>query len=258
MNSDDETKEKIKKNGFKMKLIKTTSLPMMALLLSGLIGCTAKESGKVVNNTYVTNPSTVTPTTPDPTDPVTGCNGIPRSGATSCYYTNLPQLVFSGPGTIGPVYWSSNTNLPSHISPNQFRTDATFSVRIKPSYADGGNSTQGRSCSQFTKTNFGKLQVQVMLRRSNDSLGEVKTLTADVGAYSSTARFSVPGGTTNPYILEVVSVLSNHRCNAYYGSAVGGCPNVYYDIPVNSSPNPTECVAFHIEYATDNTYDLPN
>ncbi len=227
--------------------------------MSGLIGCAQKENAKVVNNTYVTNPGTGT------TNPgtISGCDGVYRSGATSCYYANLPKLVFSGPGTLGPVYWSSNTDLPNFISPGQFITDATFSIRMKPSYVDGGTSKQGRNCSQWTKTNFSKLKIEVMLRKAGTSLGEVKTLTANVDAYSSVARFSVPSGTTTPYILEVVSVLSNHRCNAVYGSAPGGCPNSFFDIPVNNTStngvlNPTECVAFNLEYATDNTYDLPN
>jgi len=237
--------------------VKKTSLFLLAIFFLSLQGCAQKDNTKVIKNT-VTNPVTTTPpTTPGGTG---GCDGVYRDGATSCYYTNLPTLVFSGPGTIGPVYWSSNTDLPEYVSPNQFRTDATFSIRMKPSYVDGGKSRQNRNCSQYTKTNFNKLKVEVMLRKSSSSLGEVKTLTASVGSYSPVARFSVPSGTTSPFILEVVSVLSDHRCNSYYGSAPGGCPNSFFDIPVNGTnpANPTECVGFTLEYATDNTYDLPN
>lgn len=246
---------------------KYSSLPLLLLVLLGLSACAEKKTGSTVNNTYVQNPVTgstgttdSTGTTGTTTGGVTGCSdGVARAGATKCYYTNLDTLVFSGPGTVGPIYWSSATDLPGHISPNQFRTDASFAVRVKPIVADGGSSRQGRSCSQFTKNNFSKLQVKVMLRRSGDSLGEVKTLTGEVNKSSNTARFTVPGGTTEPYILEVVSVLSNHRCNAAYGSAPSGCPNAYFDIPVVSNTNyTTECVAFNIEYATDDTYDLPN
>ncbi len=245
---------------------KCPSLTLLLITLFAISACAEKKTGSTVNQ-YITYPGTgtgtggVNPVTgTGGTGAVTGCaDGVARSGATKCYYTNLDKLVYSGPGTVGPVYWSSATDLPSHISPNQFRTDATFAVRMKPSVADGGLSKQGRSCSQYTKNNFTKLQVQVMLRRAGDSLGEVKTLTGSVGGSSNTARFTVPSGTTSPFILEVVSVLSNHRCNAVYGSAPTGCPNSFYDIPVvTDTAYPTECVAFNLEYATDETYDLPN
>ena len=245
----------------KKKTIKYSMLASFVTVLL-LAGC-AQKSSTTNTSTNNSNGGTTTPITGGTgsggTGGISGCNGIYREGATSCYFTNLPTITISGPGTFGVTYWSSNTNLPGHISPSQFRTDASFNVRIKPKYADATTSIQGRKCSSFTKTNFSKLQVQLMLRRSVDTLGETKTVTASVDAYSNKAVFTVPGGTVDPYILEVVSVMSNHRCNAAYGSAPGGCPNVYFDIPVNTNvANPTECVAFDIEYSTDNTYDLPN
>jgi len=131
---------------------------------------------------------------------------------------------------------------------------------MKPSTVSGGTSRQNRTCAPWTQNNFSKLQVQVMLRRSVDSLGEVKTLTASVGSNSNTARFTVPGGTTAPYILEVVSVLSDHSCKEnIYGKLASPCTSTtFYPIPLNTGSNPTECVAFNLEYATDETYDLPN
>lgn len=247
-----------------MKNYKSITLLMSMLLILG--ACAQKKEGKttnVTNNYSGTTGSSGTGTTNPITGTgggVTGCSdGVARSGATRCYYNNLDTFVFSGPGTRGPVYWSSANNLPSHISPNQFRTDASFAVRMKPLVADGGTSIQGRKCSQYTKTYFNKLKVEVMLRRSGDGLGEVKTLTGSVNGTSNTVRFTVPGGTTEPYVLEVVSVLSNHRCDSHYGSAPSGCPNAFFDIPlVTSTANPTECVAFNLEYATDDTYDFPN
>lgn len=244
-----------------MKNYKSLTLLMSMLLILG--ACAQKKEGKTTNVTNNYSGGTGTSTTNPVTGTgggVTGCSdGVARSGATKCYYSNLSTFVFNGPGTVGPVYWSSANNLPSHISPNQFRTDASFAVRIKPLVADGGKSIQGRSCSQYTKNNFDKLQVQIMLRRTGDSLGEVKTLTGSVNGTSNVARFTVPGGTTEPYVLEVVSVLSNHRCNAAYGKAPTGCPSAYYDIPVVTTTSyPTECVAFNLEYATDETYDFPN
>ena len=240
----------------------TLSAITLVILLTLLSGCAQKSSTRINSSTSSTTSGTSSPISGSGNvgnTGISGCNGVYRESATSCYFSNLPTLTISGPGTYGITYWSSNSNLPQHISPNQFRTDASFNVRIKPKYADATNSIQGRKCSPFTKTNFSKLQIQLMLRRSTDTLGEIKTVSASVDTYSSKATFTVPGGTTNPYVLEVVSVMSNHRCNSAYGSAPNGCPNVFFDIPVNTNTyNPTECVAFDIEYSTDNTYDLPN
>lgn len=247
---------------------KTTASFFLLLALATISSCSQKTSGTKIVNTTVTNPSTGTGgTTTNPSNPtVTNCSdGVYRSGTSSCYYSNIPRLVFSGPGTYGTTIWSSKNNLPSSISQNQFRTDATFAVRIKPSYPLANEaSRQGRTCSGYTSTNFTKLKVWVMLRRSIDSLGEVQELTASVNAYSNTARFTVPGGTSDPYIVEVIGVNSDHRCNAVYGSlsasdkAACTAGTKYFDIPVNSTTAPTECVAFKMDVATDDTYDLPN
>lgn len=250
---------------------KWSSLTIMMLTLLTLSACAEKKTGSTVN--YITNPITGGGTGTGTGGTGTGgggvdgdgtaincSDGVARSGATKCYYTNLPKLVFSGPGTVGPVYWSSANNLPAHISPNQFRTDATFAVRMRPSKVAGGTSLQGRNCSSWTQDNFSRLRVQVMLRRASDSLGEVKTLVAAVGSNSATARFTVPGGTTSPYILEVVEIFSDHSCKeSVYGKLATPCTSsTFYKIPVNGTTNPTECVAFNLEYATDETYDLPN
>jgi len=250
---------------------KITSVSLLLLLVAvTTTSCTQKTSGsKIVykDNPLATNPSNPnnpnTPTTPNSPG---GCaDGVPRNGVSSCYYSNLPRLVFSGAGTYGPTYWSSKNNLPSSISQNQFRTDATFAVRLKPTYPLANEaSRQGRICSPYTSTNFSKIKVWVMLRRSIDSIGEVQELTADVNSYSNTARFSVPGGTTQPYILEVIGVNTDHRCQAVYGSlpasdkAACAAGTKYFDIPVNGTSNVTECVAFKMDFATDDTYDLPN
>jgi hypothetical protein len=257
----------------------TRKILLLLLLTTALSSCTKTATNTKSSTSSGSSPSTSTVTIPPttstpPTTSVTGCDGLYRSGATSCYYSNLPKLTFSGlPNklTYGTTIYSSATDLPSSISPSQFRTDATFSVRIKPTYSNGGEiSKQGRTCGPFLTTNFSKLKISVMLRRSVDSIGEVKELTANVDAFSSTARFTVPGGTTDPYVLEVIGLASNHRCNAsIYGAlsttqtAACTAGTLYLDIPLRlpttTVPNPvTECVSFTIQMATDSTYDLPN
>ena len=132
-----------------------------------------------------------------------------------------------------------------------------------PSYiTDARNSKQGRKCSQYTATNFTKMKLFVMLRKSGVSVGETAELiaTADSSGnwnYSNTYRYSVPSGTTSPLILEVVGVQTNHRCTGKYGTPPANC--TFMDIPVvTSTNNPTECVGFKLQMATDETYDLPN
>ncbi|MBC7713552.1 MAG: hypothetical protein H7177_09440 [Rhizobacter sp.] len=255
-----------------MKNITRTSF-FILLLSTAIVSCTQSSSTTNKKSTTSTSNGSTTTTTDgtvvnDGTTTTTGCpGGVYRSGATSCYFSNLPRLVFNGPGAYGTTLWSSATGLPSSISPSQFRTDASFAVRMKPSYAVGNEiSRQGRTCGQYLTTNFKKLKVYVMFRRTVDSIGEVKELTATVGAYSNTARFTVPGGTTEPYILEVVGVSSDHRCQAsIYGAlsatqtAACTAGTLYLDIPYRTPATAqTECVAFSMDMATDNTYDLPN
>jgi len=198
------------------------------------------------------------------TSPITGCDGVYRSGATSCYYKNLPELTFSGPGTYGTTIWSSASDLSgTGISTNQFVTDATFSVRMVPSnIKDGRTSKQGRVCSKY-RTDSTKVRVYVMLRKSSASLGEVAKLEATYSGskwnFSNTWRYTVPGGTTDPYILEIIGVQTNERCLGGNGTPPASCSTEpFMDIPVVNSPNPTSCIGVTLQMATDETYDLPN
>lgn len=234
------------------------------ILLIAVVGFGCKQqapapAGSTITNNYTTNPVTSggstgsTGSSGSTSSGVSGCDGIARTGATSCYYSNIPTVQVSG-GLPGQTYWSS-VNLPSAISQNQFVTDATFNVRIIPRVADPNVlSTSGKTCSPFTINNSKKLQVKLMLRKQGVSLGPVVTLSADRDVASAKGVFTVPGGTTQPYILEVVSVMSDTRCTWAGGTSSLYCP--YADIPINNL-GPTECVAFDIQFSTDNTYDLP-
>jgi hypothetical protein len=236
---------------------KLTSISFLVLVIAAtLTGCTQKASGTKTVYTTITNPSTTNPTTPTGSD--SNSCGLVRDGATRCYFSELPTLIFSGSGEAGYNYWSSATDLPPNFSISNFRTDTNFTVRIKPVIVNGGKSIQGRKCSQFTKTTFSRLQVKLMLSKTSDNglSTNIKTLTANVDSFSSKVKFTVPGGTNDPYVLSVYSVLSDHRCK--WSSPPAGCPSAYYDIPlVTSTANPTECVGFELQFATDDTYDLP-
>jgi hypothetical protein len=226
-----------------------------------LFSCGQKVTVTNKGTDYSASTSTTTTTT---TTTSTSCDGVYRSGVTSCYYKNLPEIALSGPGTKGQTYWSSTNDLSgSGISPNQFSTDATFSVRMIPSYiTDGRTSKQGRVCSQYTAKNFTKMQLFVQLVKDGQSVGDTATLTAAATSdgtwnYSNTYRYSVPSGTTSPFKLEVVGVTTDHRCSGKYGTAPTNC--TFMDIPlVTKTSAPTECVGFTLQMATDDTYDLPN
>lgn len=222
-----------------MKNIMKTSF-LVLLLSVALSSCGQKTTGKSTTNNYYSNGSSSTDSSTDSS-----------TGTTYTFKTGLPDLIIKGPGT-NSLYWSSATNLPSYIDPESFRADAKFAVRIKVSAVAGGTAlanptypATNKACSTFTSNSFSKLQVKLMLRKSGVSLGETQTLTASVGATSSIAEFSVPSGSSSPFILEVVEVLSDHRCKQSNGSLY--CP--YADIPYNSG-GPTECVGLKIEYAT--------
>ncbi len=242
---------------------------IILFLFVAVVGCNSKQPA--VNNTYITNPITgggggtctgtncpapctgsncTTPT------PISGCDGIARANATSCYYKNIPRVQVSG-GVYGQSFWKSN-NLPGGISQNQFVTDASFNVRIIARSPTSGNSTFGRSCSPYM-LNSKKLRVKIQLQKAGVSPGEEATLTSEIDVPSKVWRFSPPKGTTQPYVLEVVNVESDARCSGAYGTPLASCPsNPYSGIPVNTSTQyQTECAAFDIQFSTDETYDLP-
>nr|BDT27255.1 hypothetical protein BHI3_07210 [Bacteriovorax sp. HI3] len=226
-----------------MMNMKKVSFLVLLLSTVAVTGCGQKTTGKSVTNNYITNPST---------DNGSGTStGTGSSGTTYTFSTALPDLTIQGPGT-NSLYWSSANNLPSYIDPNSFQADARFAVRIKAFRVTGGTalanpSHAAKACSTFTTNNFSKMQVKLMLRKSGSSLGETQTLVADAStsAYSSVAEFTVPSGSSSPFILEVVEVLTDHRCKASSGKLY--CP--YADIPYNSG-GPTECVGLKVEYAT--------
>jgi hypothetical protein len=184
------------------------------------------------------------------------CDGVARAGVTKCYFKNIPTITASG-GTFGQSWWSSTSYVAATGSdPKVFSTDATFNVRIIPRVATtGSTSTFGKSCSTYM--NYAtKLKVQLMLHRNGVSVGEIATLTADMDIPSKVWHFTVPAS-SDPLVLEVVNVLSDSRCSGKYGTKLSTCStNPYYDIPINTK-GPTECVAFDLQFSTDETYDLP-
>lgn len=253
-----------------MKILKFETL-ILILLLRLVVSCGSKSasSKKTASGQNTTPISTTTPTSTPTTTTLANCDGIPRNGSSKCYYKNIPTILASG-GPYGQVWWSSTNFIStSGNSPGQFSTDATFNVRIVPKAPTAkALSTSGRVCSPF-KMYATKLKVQLMLRKSNSSLGDVATLTAPLNTASDVWHFTVPASSA-PLILEVINVASDSRCTGFYGTKPASCTaSPYLDIPINTytaqcaaDPNDnldcsTECVAFDIQYSIDETYDLP-
>ncbi len=239
--------------------------------MSALASCSVKSTSSktTTTNTSSTSPigtsgtgsggtSTGTGTT------VSGCDGVARDGATRCYYKNIPTIQVMGATTAassaGTPYWSSATLTSSGtgVSPNQFVSDGTFNIRIIPRLANATTaasnpSVAGKTCSSFMN-NAKKLYVQIRLRQQGASSGEIATLSAAIDEASNIWHFSPPVSAT-PLVVEVINVMADIRCNQSGGKYY--CP--YADIPLNSPTMnyPTECVAFDLQYSTDETYDLP-
>lgn len=253
---------------------------LLTLVIMMVAGCeqktsTNKKKSSSTSNT-ITNPNTGIGNG-DGIDTgsgsIDGCNGVYRADATSCYRSDIPTFSLSGTVSktieVGPVLWSSRTSLPSTYSQNSFVTDATFKVRIKALQNANSVSMQGRNCSGPMAYNFSRVKVFFMLRRTIDSLTVYKEATANVGAYGAKVSLPIPGGTSEPYILEVVGVATDHRCKtAQYGALStneqAACTAGTYwgtiplQQPTAAYPNPpTSCVGVTIEYSTDSTYDLP-
>jgi hypothetical protein len=248
----------------------TSKTPVVFLLALAIAGCAEKSTGTKTVNNYITNPITGTSGTGTVTGGATGtCDGIARGDAniTDCYFKDLPLIILSGSGVnTGSPYWSSASA--SGFSQENLRSDGTFTVRIKPLAIEGGGTSNNlagsRTCSQWTNLNFTKMKVVLRLKSVEGGYSDL-TLTSEVGSASPKGSFNLPP-TIHPYKLEVMSVLTNHRCKEdTYGTltstqrAACNTGTFYYDIPVvTTTANPTECVSLKIEYATDYTYDLPN
>jgi hypothetical protein len=239
------------------------------VLMSSLSSCSIKSTDTKTTVSTSTNGSTTSTSTTGTGSTTVGgisCDGVYRDGATRCYYKNIPTIQAMGATkaaiNAGTPVWSSTkfTATGSGVSPNQFATDGTFNVRMIPRKASStvaavNQSASGKPCSAFMN-NSTKLRVTFRLRQQSASSGDIGTLTSSIDTPSKVWRFTPPAGTTLPLVLEVMSVEADIRCNLSNKTLY--CD--YADIPL-SNPDigtiPTECVAFDLQYSTDETYDVP-
>ncbi|MBP9680946.1 MAG: hypothetical protein KBD76_06050 [Bacteriovorax sp.] len=237
-----------------------------------LQGCSVKSTNSKDSSSSSTSPattgttSTTTTTTTTTAVDAESC-GVIRDGATRCFYKNIPTIQVMGATQTaidsGAPYWSSTslTSTGTGVSPQQFVTDGSFNIRIIPRKANSSiaplnPAVAGQPCSTLMN-NSTKLRVTLRLRQKNATGGEIATLTSSLDTPSKVWRFSPPV-TTDPLILEVMTVEADIRCNLSGKKLY--CD--YADIPlvkesVTVKKPPTECVAFDLQYSTDETYDLP-
>ncbi len=251
------------KNVFKITLALTLVVMMAA-------GCQQKSSTKKKSSTSDGLTGDTGTDVGTDTGSISGCDGVRWNyDATRCYYKNINRVTLSGAGNpnqtgasavvIGPVLWSSANNLPGYDQ-NSFDSDTNFRIRIKPmSPLQNDRSVAGKSCTTNLSA-FSRMKVFFMLRNGSNPIMPYVEVEAKIDQYSQKVSIDVPKG-TGTKVLEVVGILTDHRCKRENPPA--GCSNGTYwgDIPLVVSSKypdaPTGCASFKIEYATDTTYDLP-
>ncbi len=257
---------------------------ILTLVMMVSTGCTQKSTTKKktdTTNELKPGTGTGTGTGSDNDNDVTsinGCDGIVRNNASRCYYKNIPRITLNGAGNtnqpgasveiIGPVLWSSLNNLPGYDQ-GSFSTDLTFNMRIKAIKPYQNEKTLGgRYCSN-NLSQFTRVKVHFMLRNSVTSITNHFSIEAKLDQYSK--KFIVANEATIPSgapdkILEVVGIMTDHRCQLQNPPIGCGDGSYWGDIPAvirkdsngNLINDPVACASFQIEYATDTTYDLPN
>ncbi|MGZ3787000.1 MAG: hypothetical protein ACXVLQ_00675 [Bacteriovorax sp.] len=240
-------------------------ISMVILVVGTLSACSVKSTNsKITSTTTATSPigtgtgvGTGTGTIPGGTTPTSPSSNLCEEIIEGKCYHKASNIIASG-GSYGQTWWTSAqyTAAGTGRSPNLFKTDAVFNVRIIPRSATAGTtSTFGKACSSYMMYAT-KLRVQLMLHKNGVTVGDIATLTSSsIDAASNLFQFNVPVS-SDPLVLEVVNVLSDSRCTGKYGSIPSNCStNPYLDIPINTN-GPTECVAFDILYSTDETWSI--
>lgn len=159
--------------------------------------------------------------------------------------------VATPPNCYHPDYlWSSAVDFPS--SENYvFETDSRFNLRVIPRPRPSHNSSSVKNINCHYGNggeSYSKLQIDVCVRSATGSCNNFNTVTfpnVAVNGASKVKEFHVPV-TNQPLVVEVRDVQSDHSC-VLYGQ--GYCPI--------SSVWDTECVRFDIQFATDDTKDIP-
>ena len=260
----------------KIRLKSLSAATMMGIVLLTGASCQKKvntvNSGQTFNNTGNNNNATPTPTpTPggggDPYNHTACATGSPPgyadAGQTIEYYKlNSPNL--STHGSASPnrhasshpngVVWSSLADMTTSISQNVLRFNSRFHIRVRailgPAYE---NDSKGIYC-QYIANDYTKLQLGITLKKQGASSGDYYLFdNVGVNQFSGVHPFVVPQNTSDPLIIEVSNVKWDYTCIDYTNQ---GFPDVPGACPFASVWD-TSCVGFEIQFATDDTKDIP-
>jgi len=115
------------------------------------------------------------------------------------------------------------------------------------------NDSKGIYC-QYIANDYTKLQIGVVVRKQGATSGDYYLFdNVEVGKYSGVHPFVVPPNTNDPLIVEVKDIKWDYTCIDYTNQGFPNVPGACPWAPVWD----TSCVAFEIQFATDDTKDIP-
>lgn len=260
------TNMKKQKDFFNKRLIASALIAPCLLFTLFITGCSESKTNKNTSSTS-TNPVTGNPTNPinptnptNPTTPTTNCPwgdgdeaGIADNGQTINYYrlNNQPYMAVAHGANFGTVVFSSDSDLPGY-NQNAFFTDGRFNVRVIPRYQQGGTDSKGQSCN-YNPSKFTKMNIGIVVRTRSQAPGQgdyYQFKDVPVNCASKVFEYSIPAS-SDPLVIDVMNVEWDFSCiqDQNTNGSTRFCPyaNVWS----------TECYGVEIQFATDNTKDLP-
>lgn len=242
-----------------------------ALLVSSCAEKTTTNKSSSNNNQPTTTQSTTPPGPTYPGGSGTGGTGhgtgnepgISDGGQTNEYITiqGIKLHGTANPNTNNPPgvpLWNSQTNFSANDQ-HIFQTNSRFNLRVVARNRPSQNSAdvRGVSCRFQTSTPYKMLKVSVCVRSATGNCNNFNTTTftdIPVNQASMVKNFPVPA-TAQPLVVEVRDFESDLFCEQYRQMGVpesdvpGYCPF--------SSHSHAECVEFDLQFATDDTKDIP-
>lgn len=258
---------------------KPTFAILFALFLFG--ACTKKET--VIKSSSTTGSDTITiPGGTSGTNGGLSSNEIQECGVktendevdNTCYYVASPTVIAHGNPLVNNEFFYQTSVHTTEIPQTRFKSDLKYQVRIMPKVASYNDSTTGRSpmrtCNSPInasngKYTYSKLAVTIELKhKALNFFAGTKTIYADLKQNTSNGLGWTPSskvvfdtdGHPGEYDIRIKRIQTNHRCS-YFGTKNNDCTTLE-DLPyVTTQSTKTDCVAFEIHFATDDTRNLP-
>jgi hypothetical protein len=259
----------------RVRLKSFSALGMVVGILFLSASCQNKVNTANTDGTF--NPSGTNNPTPIPTGTIIGGDpynhsacptgsppGYSDAGQTIEYYKlNSPTL--SAHGSAGQnrhaashpdgVVWSSLLDMSGSISQNALITNSRFNIRVRALTGIGGNEldSKGIPCI-YIANDYTKLQLGITLKKQGTTSGDYFLFdNVGVNQFSAVHPYTVPFNTNDPLVIEVKDVKWDYTCIDYTNQ---GFPNVPGACPYAKVWD-SSCVAFEIQFSTDDTKDIP-